>query len=182
MKNKFYLIGLIVLIISLIFDKQIITFITNNRINSLNSFFILLEFINGYVILAFTLIILLIKKQRKLILPLIISFIFYAIIIYLLKLGIARPRPFEVLTVTSLIVKSSYSFPSGHIAAIFTALPFLEKFKDIRYIIIVLAIILMFSRLYLGVHYLSDVIAGAIIGYFIGSFVLKYKERIFKNR
>ena len=44
---------------------------------------------------------------------------------------------------------------------------------------IILAIVIAISRLYLGVHYMSDVIAGAVIGYAIGASIIYIKEKYF---
>ncbi|MEK6835469.1 MAG: hypothetical protein AABX55_00395, partial [Nanoarchaeota archaeon] len=94
-KYYYYLFGLIALIISFIFDKQIISFIVANRLEFLNKFFILLDYINGFVIFIISLAILYFNKDKKRIPYLILAFLFYAVIVFFLKEFIARHMKVE---------------------------------------------------------------------------------------
>ena len=108
------------------------------------------------------------KKYSKLImLNLALSFILNRI----LKLIIARPRPPRL----RLVIENGYSFPSGHSMVSFAFYGFLIylinknlKNKKIKYSLIVLLSLLILligiSRIYLGVHYVTDVLGGYIIG------------------
>ena len=61
---------------------------------------------------------------------------------------------------------------------VFAALPLLNKeFKKFRYIWLIFALLVGFSRAYFGVHYLSDVFTGAIIGYLIGLSMVMIEEK-----
>lgn len=85
----------------------------------------------------------------------------------ILKNIIQRPRPFfENPLVDVLISKPlSYSFPSGHSASSFAAAGILAKaFKKYRFYVMALALLIAFSRMYLFVHYPSDIIGGAVLG------------------
>ena len=64
---------------------------------------------------------------------------------------------------------SDPSFPSGHTTAAFAAATVLicDHWKG-RWIVLIVAILVAFSRLYLYVHFLTDVICGALIGIFCG--------------
>ena len=93
----------------------------------------------------------------------------------LLKNIIARPRPFDisntVLPRKSLLIAppSDYSFPSGHTLASFEAATALYKDHTVYgFAAFVLAILIAFSRIYLQVHYPSDVLGGAILGFLFG--------------
>lgn len=90
----------------------------------------------------------------------------------LLKNYVARIRPYEVVSgLTSLLgAVDGYSFPSGHASAGFAAATVISKScrKWVGWPCLVLACLLSLSRLYVGVHYPSDVICGAIIGFLIG--------------
>lgn len=66
-----------------------------------------------------------------------------------------------------------YSFPSGHASNSFALITYLclitsKKIKWFPYLLVPVALLISYSRMYLGVHYLSDVLCGAIIGAFLG--------------
>ena len=95
-----------------------------------------------------------------------------------LKNVIARTRPYEVIEgLTRLIEKpSDYSFPSGHTASSFVVavVLYLELPKKYGVPALILAVFISVSRLYLGVHYPTDVLVGAITGSLIAVAVHKY--------
>lgn len=80
---------------------------------------------------------------------------------------VARPRPFaEIEALIPLIAKpTDFSFPSGHTTASFAvALVMLRMLpKKIGIPAVVLAALVAFSRLYLGVHYPTDVLTGFVV-------------------
>ena len=85
----------------------------------------------------------------------------------ILKQLIARVRPCDINTAVELLIPrpTDYSFPSGHTSSSFAAAIIIFcRNKRIGIFALVLASVLAFSRLYLYVHYPSDVIAGIIIG------------------
>lgn len=105
-----------------------------------------------------------------------------------IKTLIMRPRP----NVLALTHANGYSMPSGHSlsAVIFYGLIIIlvvSKIKDVRYrrlaqvLICALVVLIGFSRMYLRVHYLSDVVAGFSLGLIIISIVYNVKVGVFDN-
>ena len=122
------------------------------------------------IVLALVIGIYLCFKNRKKDSIIFISMIFISgIFIKLLKDIVHRTRP-----INALIQESTFSMPSGHAAIAIVFFGFLaylavrKKSKKIKWLaaIIVAAIIVLisFTRLYLGVHYISDVVVGLILG------------------
>jgi len=95
---------------------------------------------------------------------------------YLIKDAVARVRPCRAIEGIRLITScpKSYSLPSGHAMSSFTfatTLFYLTReyvSKSWRAYPLVLAALIAFSRPYLGVHYPTDILAGALLGAFIG--------------
>lgn len=86
----------------------------------------------------------------------------------ILKNLIARERPFVVDPTIKLIIETprEYSFPSGHALTSFAAATVL-MYYDRKYLgiaALVTAALIAFSRLYLQVHFLTDVLGGALLG------------------
>lgn len=82
---------------------------------------------------------------------------------------IHRARPFVTLSevITVGYTPSSYSFPSGHTALAFAmaaAYCMVFPHRIETYIVLSIALLVGFSRIYMGVHYPSDVLAGMVLG------------------
>jgi undecaprenyl-diphosphatase len=86
-------------------------------------------------------------------------------------------------TITLLIANpTDFSFPSGHtLASAIAATILTMSNKKFGYIAIPLACLIAFSRLYLFVHFPSDVLGAAIIGCLIGTLVFIGIKRISTN-
>lgn len=126
---------------------------------------------HGIIPIIFCSFLLIIPTYRKLGIPMALGMALCFIMINLtLKPFVARERPFTYLDYQLLIsTPTDYSFPSGHsgiLAAVSSSL-FYSKSR-FRYLAIAIALIVAFSRLYLYVHFPSDVLAGIIIGWIAG--------------
>lgn len=123
----------------------------------------------GAIWIALTLVLLIIPKTRKsgavLLAALIID---TALCNGILKPWIGRIRPCDVNTSIRLLVArpDDFSFPSGHTAASFAAVMglYLAGEKKLWKPALVLAILIAFSRLYLYVHYPTDILGGIVVG------------------
>lgn len=93
----------------------------------------------------------------------------------ILKHVVQRIRPSASIPAANLLISKplSYSFPSGHTTSSFAAAGVLAKyFKHYALGFFILASLIAFSRLYLYVHYPSDIISGIIIGILCSKLVL----------
>tara|TARA_R110002124_G_scaffold159411_1_gene326597 strand:- start:2145 stop:2708 length:564 start_codon:yes stop_codon:yes gene_type:complete len=85
----------------------------------------------------------------------------------------------------TLITPQSYSFTSGHATtsmtfSVFIYFLFKDKYKYIKFIFI-FPIFFAYSRLYLGVHFLTDILTGATIGAILGFYAFKLQHFLSKK-
>ena len=94
-------------------------------------------------------------------------------IVFMVKRVVHRPRPYKALTniINKKPTNCQYSFPSGHTCAAFSlAFVLAASFAGFGYVFFILASLVGLSRVYLGVHYPTDVMVGCMTAY--GSFLL----------
>ena len=123
----------------------------------------------GAIWIALTILLLAIPKTRKIGCMSLIALLGTLLVNnMLLKNLVARTRPYEVIEGLTYIVRkpSDYSFPSGHAGCSFSAACIMYRRLPRRYGVpaLILAILISVSRLYVGVHYPSDVLFGVISG------------------
>ena len=96
-----------------------------------------------------------------------------------LKQIIARERPVGLIALDDL---TGYSMPSGHATLAATLAGYAcfskEIVKQLKWIVIVFAILTGISRIYLGVHFVSDVLVGLLLGSIIGWIISKLETKI----
>lgn len=125
----------------------------------------------AYSLIAISLLLLFLIKDKRKPVMIIINLVSVFLISQIFKLIFRRPRPNGIF----LAYATGYSYPSGHAMvsiAYFTFIAYLLchiiKRKSLKLLTILLTSILIcligFSRLYLGVHYFTDIIAGFSLG------------------
>ena len=142
----------------------------------------------GIIWIILTVLLLIIPKTRKTGVIMMAALLVDVLLCnVLIKNLVARTRPFDVNTAVQLLVAKpqDYSFPSGHTAASFASVTalYLAGEKKLWKIALVLAVLIAFSRLYLYVHYPTDVLGGIITGAIAGyigyklTFIVQSKHR-----
>ena len=98
------------------------------------------------------------------------------LVVKILKDVFARTRPDYAISLP-MLPHSVYSFPSGHTTAAFLlAVVLSKKYPKYAPALFAIAVLTGISRLYLGLHYVSDVLASIVMGLTIGFFCL-WKEK-----
>ena len=159
-------------------DVQILLYIQEHlRTQNFNDFF--MEFThlgNGGVLwIGISLILMIFRKTRRIGFVCAVSLMIGALVTNVtLKNIVARPRPFDTIQDLTVLIKypTDYSFPSGHTAASFasvSALYFAGR-KRMAAGALIVSVLIAFSRMYLYVHYPTDVLGGMIVGCAAGYF------------
>jgi undecaprenyl-diphosphatase len=112
------------------------------------------------------------RKHRELAFDVVVLIIISDLVVGGLKLLFMRERPFEVLTDVHLLswgpstTATDYSFPSGHASRAFAMATLIALGIRNRAgaSLLVLATLISLSRVYLGLHWPSDILAGALLG------------------
>lgn len=152
------------------FDEFFYSKIISLKSDSATNIFKFITFLGGTIFII-SLILFSILLNKKIGFSILFNVIFVAILNNVIKIIICRQRPVDI----NLIVETGYSFPSGHsITAVSTYglilyYLYLSKFnKKIKVLLSILVSVVMISipisRVYLGVHYFSDVLAGSCLG------------------
>lgn len=152
-------------------DLKVHTYIINLRSEELTHIFkTLTNFANASFLLGISTILFIIIKNKKIPLYILINLTLSFLVNEIMKNIITRSRPIGI----NLIEETGYSFPSGHTMVSLSFYSFIvylllknikNKPKKITLIIslIIFVTLIGFSRIYLGVHYLTDIIAGLLL-------------------
>lgn len=99
---------------------------------------------------------------------------------FLLKNVFHRPRPYVEFNLSNVsrTCPTDFSFPSAHAATAFAAASILTYFdRKRRLLYYLIAILISYSRIYLGCHFLLDVIGGAVVGTLISVILINLDRR-----
>lgn len=154
-------------------DSAVYNYISNNIINKNRTEIVkMITNITSPIMVIITLLILVLAiKDKKIKISLVINLLGITIINNLIKVIIARPRP----EINKLVTETGYSFPSGHSITsmvfygylVYLTYKYINN-KKIKIPLIIFLILLIptigLSRIYLGVHYASDVLCGFLLG------------------
>lgn len=173
-------------------DGGVLLFIQENIRNPiLNSIMVFITTLGdkGYIWIAATILLLIPKKTRKVGVMSAIALLGSLIINNeIIKNLVKRPRPFVTFTDLQIIIPtpSQYSFPSGHTSSSFAAAAVFYRHlpKKLGVSSVILAGLIGFSRLYVGVHYPTDVLAGVVMGIFLSylaEFLVNFVQKKMKK-
>ncbi len=146
--------------------------VANHRTAFWTGFFKIFTYLGEfYFLVIVVLIMLIVLKQKHIGLSTLFGLALASIINVVIKYIVRRPRPSDLMIIDEI----GFSFPSAHamlsllifgmiIYFVCTRLKNLPLKVVISSVLVILILAIGFSRIYLGVHYLSDVIAGCCIG------------------
>lgn len=138
----------------------------------------------GVIWIVISIVLLSIKKYRKCGITLVIGLLLGLLIgNIILKPLVARPRPCWINSDIALLIASpkDFSFPSGHtLSSFIAAIILLKEDKKFGYVAMILAILIAFSRMYLYVHFPSDILAGVVLAILIGFAAIRISRKFVK--
>lgn len=139
----------------------------------------------GVFWIILSVLLLLFKKTRKVGICCALGLIFDLLVVNIaVKPLVARVRPYEVIKEITILTHQpgDHSFPSGHSAGSFAcAWAFFRAYKKKWGVpALVLASLIAISRLYVGVHYPTDVIGGIVIGIIVGELGYRVGKKIWR--
>lgn len=154
-------------------EMQLLDWIQTLRNPILDGLFSHVTYLGGIVWILWAVVLLCIPKTRKA--GMVLSFALLADLVLcngLLKPLFSRVRPYDVNDTVQLIAakQKDFSFPSGHTAVCFTGVTalYLAKRPKMGHVALGIAVLVAISRMYLYMHYPTDVLGGIVVGVIAG--------------
>ncbi len=136
----------------------------------------------GILPVVISIVLMCMKKTRKAGIQMAIALVIGLVVVNLtLKPLVARVRPYDAIEGIRLLIdaQSDYSFPSGHTLAAFECAGVISfNYKRLAPYVIIVASLVGFSRLYLFVHYPTDVLTSVVLGLLFAFAAGKITDRI----
>ena len=149
---------------------------------------------NGVLVVLLSIVLLLFKKTKRIGVTILVSVIVSTFIAnILIKHAVGRQRPYINegspyypwwLDIAHGAEREIFSFPSGHTTVTFSAMTSLFMTGNKKYVWYgyLFAVLMGFSRIYLMVHYASDVVGGAVIGIALGAAVSAALKELYRKK
>jgi undecaprenyl-diphosphatase len=135
-----------------------------------------------YVVLLLVLVYLYLKKDKA-----IYAYIFSLVLLFAIgsgiKYAVAEPRPCSIPSLQWINMpngcENSYSFPSDHAMVLTGVVLFLWRYRKAFALYAIWLLLVLFGRVYLGVHYFTDVLAGVALSLIIMYVIYRYSEKFY---
>ena len=198
-RNNLIVIGIFILLFVIVtmfisngltkdIDNSVYNFIISFRCNFLDNYFKLITKLGNFTYIIIVLGICVLFIRNKNVVYLCLSMSLSVIFNYIIKHIIKRDRP----NVLRLISQGGYSYPSGHTMISICCYGYLfyyvYKYVKNKYLRISLLVLLSLiiisipiSRIYVGVHYFSDIVGGLLLGGVILFIVIRYGKYIIRG-
>lgn len=169
-----------------IFDKRVLDIFNQDIKNPVFDFLLPLITRSAEIAAFFPLCLLILifdkKKGKRVTVLLVIAYLLSRLATLFLKYLTHRPRPFLIYPDLNVLGRAILSaFPSGHVTLVSAiAIVLGKKYEDWQWLMWIWIALVSVSRMYMGLHYPTDVIAGMVVGLAIG-YTTNFLEGIYET-
>jgi membrane-associated phospholipid phosphatase len=180
-------------IVSTLVTKKVSFLFINSAYSSFfDVFFTIISYLGDGLFIILLSLLLFFLKQKKLAVGLMLSYIISGIIVQVIKPILHFRRPAGFISPELLIHHAPWislyhpnSFPSGHTTTIFAAAVMISlctKNTTLAIVSMIIAVLVGYSRVYLGQHFIEDVCAGSFLGVVIGTLSYLLIGKVWKKK